>query len=144
MLKDPARATWLDASIPTAFQGQPGNLQLDRSMPVARATLSRNAAGILRNRCPLGLDVGTRALIPSPSLFSRTILAGEPAKPRHQGCKPWSVFLTHGCELHPYAATRLHMPYDGIGTDLAFLHQEVKINDSSNGFDRGCLQEKTP
>jgi hypothetical protein len=61
MLKNPLRATWLDASIPTASQGQPGNLKLDRSMPVARATLSRSAAGILRNRCPLRLVFGTRA-----------------------------------------------------------------------------------
>jgi len=36
------------------------------------------------------------------------------------------------------------MLYDGIGTDLAFLHEEVEINESSNGFDRGCLQENTP
>ena len=35
------------------------------------------------------------------------------------------------------------MLYDGIGADLAFLHEEVEINESSNGFDFGCLQEKT-
>ena len=114
-------------------------------MPVARANLSRSAVGILETGVLSDWfsELGPVGASSVSLVSSRTILAGAHAKSCHQGCKPWPVFLTHGCELHPYAATRFHMLYDGIGTDLAFLHEEVEINESSNGFDRGCLQEKT-
>jgi hypothetical protein len=75
--------------------------------------------------------------------WSRRFLRGQPAHSCHQSCEPWPVFLTHCCELHSQTAARFHISDRGVGTYLPFLHEEVEIDDSSHGFERGGLEEQT-
>ena len=58
----------------------------------------------------------------------------ESAKPFHQIGEMAAIFLTHGGELQSQSTAGLHMPHNGFGPDLSFLHQKIK----------GCFRAHSP
>ena len=47
-------------------------------------------------------------------------------KPSEQRCEMRRVLLCHGCEFEPQSVTRLNMPHDRLGPDLAFLDEKIE------------------
>jgi len=50
----------------------------------------------------------------------------EVAKPSEQCCEMRRVLLRHGCEFESQTVTRLNMPHDRLGPDLAFLDKKIE------------------
>ena len=112
-----------------------------------RARLRKSFTSLPTEANPFWLWIPQIRLLSASSISWVTymrVLHGQTAQPRHQGGKPWSIFLPHRRKLHSHSATRSQVSHGGVGAHQAFLYEEVEINNSFHGFASRCLEEQTP
>jgi hypothetical protein len=67
----------------------------------------------------------------------------ESAKPFHQIRETLAIFLMHCREFQPQSTTRLYMPHNGFGPDLAFFDKKMNACLRAHSPRLPCLDKQT-